>query len=219
MHPAVFEIDLHTVDIGYPLTLKRLFDSGKDSIDVDLGRELQLVFGYDILRILLLDLADLLALVGHKSQEQRHTDQSIAAIVGLGIDNPAITFAADNCAGILHCRHNVDLPDSGGGIAAAVFLGHIAQGAARAQVAHRSARSMTENIVGHGYESIFLDKHLAVLHDDCQTVDIWIDNKTDIGAPLFHKIGDLSQILGNRFGSMAEPAGHLAVKLNDVFYT
>ena len=80
MHPTVGKVDFHAVDIGDSLVLILLFDSGKDGVDIDVGRKLNLVFGNAVLRIFLLELANGFALFSEQGQEKSHADESVATV-------------------------------------------------------------------------------------------------------------------------------------------
>ena len=96
---------------------------------------------------------------------------------------------------------------------------HIAQRTRTRHVADRIARSVTQNIVRHAHQSIFLAEHLAVLADDGQTVHIRIHYKTHIRFAALEQIADLGQMLWQRFRVMREMTVRGAVQLDDIFHT
>ena len=52
----------------------------------------------------------------------------------------------------------------------------------------KNSRSVGEDIVGHGDESVFFNEHASVFHDDGETVDVGVDDKYPPYAIAKHKI-------------------------------
>ena len=100
------------------------------------------------------------------------------------IDNTAIAFTADNGTHLLHECGDINLSHCRSTVLAAMTLGDIAQRTRRRQVANSSARGVGEHIVGHGDEGVLLTEHLAVFLNECQTVNIGVDDDTHIIATL-----------------------------------
>ena len=63
---------------------------------------------------------------------------------------------------------------------------------------------MGQNIVSNSHQGIFLNKELAVLHDDGQTVHIGIHDKAHIGLALTHEVADGGEVFRDRLWCMAE---------------
>ncbi len=97
----------------------------------------------------------------------------------------------------------VDFADSSRGVVATVGACDVAERTRRAEVADGGSRSVGEDIVGHGDESVFFNEHSSVFHDDGETVDVGVDDKTYIGASLAHQVGDLGEVFGYRLGVWA----------------
>ena len=75
---------------------------------------------------------------------------------------------------------------------------------------------MLEHIVSDGDEGILLDEHFAILHNDGEAIDIGIDHETDIGNGLAHTLGDLTEVLRDRFGSVSKLAVGFAVEFYNI---
>ena len=91
-------------------------------------------------------------------------------------------------------------------------LGDIAQRTRRREVANGSARGVGKHIVGHGDEGVLLTEHLTVFLNECQTVDIGVDDDTHIIATLLQFIHDTSEILLQRLRVMSKVAIGLSIE-------
>ena len=129
------------------------------------------------------------------AQEQGDTYQGITTIVALWIDDSTIALATDDSMNILHLGGHVDLTYRSSSIDTAMLLGHVTERTGRRQVAYGVARSLAEHIVGNAYQGIFLAKHLAVLADERQAIDIRIDYDTHVITTLLQLIHDTTQVL------------------------
>ena len=132
--------------------------------------------------------------------------------MGLRINDAAVAFAADDGSRFLHLRHHVHLAHGRGGVGAAVFLGHVAQGTRGAQVRHGVARRVLQHVVGTGDERILLAIHAPVLTDDGKAVDVGVDGKGDVVLALAHEVHEGRQVLLERLGIMAEIARRIGIK-------
>ena len=75
-----------------------------------------------------------------------------------------------------------------------------------------AARMLRENIVGHGNQRVLLDEHRAVLADQCQPVDVGIDDDPQIGFSRRIVSAILGQVLRQRLGVVGEFARGVAVQ-------
>ena len=78
---------------------------------------------------------------------------------------------------------------------------------------------MLQHVVRYADQRIFLAEHVTVLADECQTVNIRIDNNTEISLAFAHQIADLRQVLRDRFGVMGKVSVGRAVQADNVLYT
>ena len=137
--------------------------------------------------------------------------------MALRIDYTTITFTTNDSPNGLHLGCHVHLAHSSSSIRAAMFLGHIAKCTRRRQIRNGIPLCVRQHIVGHADERIFLTKHRAVLADESQTVDIGVDNDTQIILAGLHLVHDALQILLQRLGIVGEVASRLGVE-NRVFH-
>ena len=124
-----------------------------------------------------------------------------------GIDYSAIAFAADNGTRFLHLGNNIHLTHGSGVVLTAILAGNIAQSTGTAEVADGIAGCMLKNVIGNGYQGVFLAIHSAVLAEKRQTVHVGIDDKADIMTALLHQCLYVGKILLQRFGIVLEIAG------------
>ena len=99
------------------------------------------------------------------------------------IDDSSVAFAADDGSGAFHFGDYVDFADSSRGVVATVGACDVAERTRRAEVADGGSRSVGEDIVGHGDESVFFNEHSSVFHDDGETVDVGVDDKPTSARP------------------------------------
>ena len=71
---------------------------------------------------------------------------------------------------------------------------------------------MSEYVVGNADQRVFLAEHPAILTDKGQTVDIGVDDDTQVEASLAHTLHDTLQVLLQRFGVMGELTGTFAIE-------
>ena len=76
-----------------------------------------------------------------------------------------------------------------------MLLRDIAQSTRRREIANGSAGGMRKHIVGNRNQRVFLAEHLAIFLDECQAVDIGIDNDTHIIATLLQLIHNTTEVL------------------------
>ena len=88
------------------------------------------------------------------------------------IYDSAIALTANDSTDLLHLCRYVDLSSGGSVILATMFLGNVAECARRTEVRDGRAFNVVEDVVGNGYQSVFLSVHLAVFLNECQTVYI-----------------------------------------------
>jgi hypothetical protein len=62
------------------------------------------------------------------AQEQRYSYQRITTVVALRVDDPAVTFATDDCAYTLHLSYNIYFSYCTCTICTAMRFGNVAQG-------------------------------------------------------------------------------------------
>ena len=121
--------------------------------------------------------------------------------------------------GLAHQGGDVHLAHGGGVVlAAGVAARHIAQGAAAGEVRDGVAGRVLQHIVGHADQRVFLAEHLAGLADQCQAVDVGVDDDAQVAVVLAHAVADLREVLRDGFGVMGEMARGLAVELHDVLH-
>ena len=65
VYPGISEINFYAIDIGDLFICILLFDSSEDGIDINIGSELNFIFGDGILREVSLDLRDLFSRLSH----------------------------------------------------------------------------------------------------------------------------------------------------------
>ena len=128
------------------------------------------------------------------------------------IDNTAIAFTADDGADLLHECGDIDFTNGRSTVLAAMTLGDIAQRTRRREVANGSARGVGEHIVGNGDEGVLLTEHLTVFLNECQTVDIGVNDDTHIIATLLQFVHDTTKVLLQRLGVMSEVAIGLSIE-------
>ena len=75
---------------------------------------------------------------------------------------------------------------------------------------------MLQNVRSYCHQSIFFAIHLAFLIDECETVDVWVDDDTEIGASFFDLSTCLYQMSCERFWIMSEVTGHFTVEFNNI---
>ena len=120
-------------------------------------------------------------------QEEHDAYEGVAAVVTCRVDDATVAFAADDGSHFLHLCGDIDLAHSSCKVLASVLLSDIAQGAGRAEVRDCSQSTriilITQNIICHRYQGVFLAEHGAVFADKGQTVDIGVDNDTQVDRP------------------------------------
>ena len=93
-----------------------------------------------------------------------------------------------------------------------VFALHRLKSSRRAQIRHRIAGFAGEDIIRHGDQCVFFDKHRAVFADEGQPVHIGIDHYAQIGLFADDRLRYFGQVLGQRFRVMGELSGRFAVE-------
>ena len=146
------------------------------------------------------------------AQEKGNTYEGITAIVALWIDDTAITLATYHGMNVLHLGGDIHLAYCSSCIFATMLLGHITESTGRRQVADSIARSMAQHIIGHAHQGIFLAKHLAVLADESQAVNIRVNNDTHVVATLLQLVHDATEVLLQWLRIVSEVAGRLTVQ-------
>ena len=109
MHPALWEINLNTVNICHFELFVTAFYHTQYAINIDLRSKFYFVFRCVIVRIFGTQLADFLTFFRQMSKEQCHTHQGITATVRCRIDDTTITLATNNGIGFTDFSHYVDL--------------------------------------------------------------------------------------------------------------
>ena len=213
MHPFIREIDLYAIDIGNLVRGETLLHFRQDRVHVNLRSQLNLLLRDEIRRIRGTQLGGFHLLLCQMRQEEGDAHQCVAAIMASGINHAAIALATNHGTGLLHLSDHVHLAHGSGVVFASMRTGHIAQGAAGAQVAYRIARRMTQHVIAHGYQRIFLAEHLPVLANNSQAVHIRIHHEAHIRFRLRHQGGNLRQVLGKRLGVMGEITMRRAMQL------
>ena len=208
MDPSILEVDLEAVD-GVDLFLAVAgFELGQEAIQVDSRGQFHLVLGDEIRRILPAQLRGAFAGAGQVCEEQGDAHQGVAAVVEVGIDDPAITFAADHGVHLAHFGHHVHLAHGGRGVGAAVLERNVLEGAGRRQIADRIARPVLQNVVCHGHQGVLFAEHIAVFANKGQPVDVGVDGNAQLGFMEDHGLRKLGKVIGQRLGIMAEmPVG------------
>ena len=218
MYPTISEVNLHAVDIVHGLNargcsrIEEFLHLLEDSIDIRRWLQVDAVLSHEIVGIGLAELAYLAALLCQLRQEEGDTHEGITAIVACRIDNTAIAFTADDGADLLHECGDIDFTNGRSTVLAAMTLGDIAQRTRRREIANGSARGVGEYIVGHGDEGILLTKHLAVFLNECQTVDIGVDDNTHIVATLLQFVHDTTKVLLQWLRVVSEVAVGLSIE-------
>ena len=129
------------------------------------------------------------------TQEKSNTNKGITTIVTLWIDNTSIAFATNYSVDILHLGSNIHLTYCSSCIFATMLLRYIAKRTSRRKVANRVTRSFAQYIICNAYQCIFLAKHLAILTDESQSVNVRIHNDTHIVSTLLQFIHDTTKVL------------------------
>ena len=93
-----------------------------------------------------------------------------------------------------------------------MLLSYITKSTSRTEVAYGSTRCMLKNIVSNAYKCIFLAEHLAILTDECKTVNIWVNNDTEVIAALCKLIHNACEILLKWLWIMCEVTVRLAIQ-------
>ena len=194
-------------------------DRLEDGIHIHAGLEFEFGLCDAVLRIGLLQLAYGLATMCQQRKEQRHSHEGITPVVAGGIDNAAVALATDDSTRAAHLGSDIDFTHRCSRIRATVIQGHVTQRTRRRQVAHRGAGRMRQHIVGHSDKRVLLDKEFAIFHDDSQTVDIGVHDKTNIGLALSHIVTDCGQILRNGLRGVPEVAGRVAEQFLHLLHT
>ena len=211
MYPAVGEVNLHAVDVVdlcRGILGKHLLDLHEDGVDIGVGRQVDAVLGNLIVGELTAQLADLALLLGQRGQEEGDAHEGITAIVTLGIDDAAIAFTANDGPHLLHLRGDVDLTDSSSSIATTILLCDITQSAGAGEIRYGGEwrqpfishfsfliSHLRQHIVGDADQRILLAKHLAVLTDEGQTVNVGVDNDAEVIMTSLHLVHDALQVL------------------------
>ena len=102
---------------------------------------------------------------------------------------------ADQVSYISTGGSNIHLTYCSSCIFATMLLRYIAKRTSRRKVANCIARSFAQHIICNAYQGIFLAKHLAILTDESQSVNIWIHNDTHIVSTLLQFIHDTTKVL------------------------
>ena len=76
-----------------------------------------------------------------------------------------------------------------------MLLGYITERTGRRKVAYGVTWSLAQYIVSYTYQGIFLAKHLAILADECQAVNIRVNNDTHIITTLLQLVHDTTEVL------------------------
>ena len=117
----------------------------------------------------------------------------------------------------MHESGDVDLTDRGCVVSSAVGLGHVAQGAAGAEVRDGDARLHArlfrplEQVVRHAHERVLFHERLAVFADERQTVHVRVHADSEVSFLTNDGLAQLDQVLGQRLRIMGEIARGLAV--------
>ena len=99
MNPAVFEVNLYAVDVGYLLGGVFLFVASKNGVDIDVGSKFDFVLGYGVGGYPALSSLTFLPLL-EEGKEQGYAYKGVASVVGFGIDYTAVAFSTDDSAGL-----------------------------------------------------------------------------------------------------------------------
>ena len=222
MHPAVLEVNLHTVNGAHLAVLFGtvfLGDFLQQGIHVHAGRQVLAVLADDVVGIGLAQLAHLHAFLGQQGEEEGHTHQGIATVVQFGIDDAAVTLASDDGmvlahqGGDVHFAHGRSLI-----LAAAVLVGHVTQGAGGGHVGDGVARGVLQHIVCHTHQGVFLAKHLAGFAHQGQTVHIGVNHDAEVAVLAGHRVGNLGKVFRNGLGIMGKMACGFAVQLHHILH-
>ena len=207
MNPLIGEVDLYAVDIIYFFVLVEFLHLCQNCIHIGIGSKIYAVLGNKIWRISRTELACLHTLLGQIGKDKGYANQSITSVMSSGIDYSAIAFAADNSTRFLHLGNNIHLTHGSSVVLTAILAGNIAQSTGTAEVADGIAGGMLQNVIGNGYQGVFLAVHSAVLAEKCQTVNIGIDDKAYIMTALLHQCLYVCKIFLEWFGIVLEVAG------------
>src|SRR3712207_3574996 len=215
MNPFVGEVYLHAVHIihrGLGLSLIHLLNLQQDSVHIRAWSKVNAVFGNEIVRIFLSQFAYFQALMRQVTQEERYTYQGVTAIVALGIDDTTISLATNHGIDSLHLGSHIYLSHRSRRINAAMFLRNITKRTGRTQVADGVSGRMLQHIIGHTHKRVLLAKHLSVLTDECQSVNIGVYHDTQIITAFGQLAHDTAQILLQWFRIMGKIAIRFAIK-------
>ena len=149
-------------------------------------------------------------------QEQTYANQRITTIVQLGIDNSTIALATDNCIDLLHLSDNIHLANSRSIISATVPACYITQSARRAKVRNGITARLRQYVVSNRNQSILLTKHHAILANQSQTVNIGIDNYTQVCLLAYDNLRNFGQVLGQRLGIVRKLTIGVTVELDNL---
>lgn len=222
MHPAVFEIDLHTINsshlargvgsilIGHPL---------KEGVNIHIGSKVLAVFRDNVFGISAAEFADLHFFLSKEGEEEGYAHESIATIVEFGVDDASVALATDDGIRLAHKGCDVDFTHGRSLIGAVgVAVGDIAEGARGRKVGDRVSGCVGKHVVGNRDKRVFFAEHFARLADECKTVDIGVDDDAQIAMLLRDGFGNLGEVLRDRLGIVGEVARRLAIEFDDVVY-
>ena len=218
MYPTISEVNLHAIDVVHSLNVRgcsrieEFLHLLEDGIDIRRWLQVDAVLSHEIVGIGLAEFAYLAALLCQLRQEEGDTHEGITAIVAGRIDNTAIAFTADNGTYLLHECGDIDFANGRCAVLAAMTLGDIAQRTRRREIANGSARGVGEHIVGHGDEGVLLTEHLTVFLNECQTVDIGVNDDTHIIATLLQFVHDTTKVLLQWLRVVSEVAVGLSIE-------
>ena len=130
----------------------------------------------------------------------------------LWVDNSTIAFTTNYSTNLTHLGSYVNLSYGSSAINTTMFLRYITKSTCRTEVTYGSTRCMLKNIVGNAYKCIFLAEHLTILTDECKTVNIWINNDTEVIATLCKLIHNACEILLKWLWIMREVTVRLTIQ-------
>ena len=212
MHPAVFEVNTHTIDGIHLIVSVFLSYLRQDFLQVDGTVQLSFLFHDAVIGIERTNLAATLLRLRHIGQEKRDAHERVTTVVQFGIDDASVAFAANHGIGLLHHLNNVDFAHSGRRVSLSVFVGYILQRTGGGKVRNRISGRMLQYVVGHSHEGVLLYKERAVLLNDSEAVHIGIHHETDIVVGATHRVADAGQILRDRLRIVCEHTVHLAIE-------
>ena len=215
MYPHIRDINLHAVNIIYLciwLSREHILYLCEDCIHIGTWSKIYAVLCDKILRKSLAQLTNLHTLMSKRREEEGNTYKCITTIVALWIDYSTITFTTYNSAYFTHLCGHIHLTYGSSAINTTMLLRNITKGTCRTQIAYSSTRCMLKNIIGNAYKGIFLAEHLTILTDESKTVNIWVNNDSEVISALCELIHDTCEILLKRLWIMCKVTVRLAIQ-------